>query len=218
MEEGGTVGPAGLRRRELMLRGGQAGLAAAIASALPVADRIARPATALAQESGMDWSLQAFFDTMIPGRPATVTTLGNPIHPQAIAGVDPEPGAVEADALALGKHPRVGFETIAPPFVAELESRAMSRGGPFLGLDYERREQVCLEGLDFDNPSRALWHAAAAVAFTAFCAAATLVNPTRRDAVGYQVMGHPGIAPRGYRGFSYRRRLNRGRTKKGNLG
>jgi len=31
------------------------------------------------------------------------------------------------------------------------------------------------------------------------------------------VMGHPGTAPHGYKDFSYRRRLNHGRTKKGYL-
>ena len=30
-------------------------------------------------------------------------------------------------------------------------------------------------------------------------------------------MGHPGIAPHGHHRFSYRRRLNKGRTKKGSL-
>jgi hypothetical protein len=31
-------------------------------------------------------------------------------------------------------------------------------------------------------------------------------------------MGLPGAAPRGYRGFSYRRRLAKERTRTGNLG
>ena len=30
-------------------------------------------------------------------------------------------------------------------------------------------------------------------------------------------MGHPGTAPHGYKDFSYGRKLNRGRTKKGYL-
>ena len=62
-----------------------------------------------------------------------------------------------------------------------------------------------------------VWEAGAAVPFTAFCAAATQRNATRRTASGYQVMGHPGTAPHGYRDFSYRRRLARGRTRGGNL-
>ena len=59
--------------------------------------------------------------------------------------------------------------------------------------------------------------AAAGHEVTAFCAAATVENATRATAVGYRVMGHPGVAPRGYRDFSFRRRLNRGVTRKGNL-
>ena len=51
----------------------------------------------------------------------------------------------------------------------------------------------------------------------AWRAAATVVNSTDRTSAGYAVMGHPGVAPRGYRDFSYRRKLNRGRTKGGSL-
>ena len=56
----------------------------------------ARPA---APTASTDATLQAFADTILPGRKATHTDLGDPIDPQAIAGVDPLPGAVEADAL-----------------------------------------------------------------------------------------------------------------------
>ncbi len=57
---------------------------------------------------------------MIPGRRVDVTVSGQAIHPQAIAGVDDEPGAVEADALVLCHHPLIGFDTLAPPFLADL--------------------------------------------------------------------------------------------------
>jgi hypothetical protein len=77
--------------------------------------------------------------------------------------------------------------------------------------------QVCLAGLDFGNPSRLIWEAAAAVPFTAFCAAALMRDATAAEASGYRVMGLPGPAPHGYRGFSYRRRLSRERTKTGSL-
>ena len=72
-------------------------------------------------------------------------------------------------------------------------------------------------GLSFDNPSRVLWEAAAAVPFTAFCAAAMLPNATAAKASGYRVMGLPGVAPKGYPHFSYRRKLSRERTKRGSL-
>lgn len=208
-----------LRRREFVVRSGHLGLAGAIAAALPVAARLPRPDPAFAQDAAaVDGTLQAFFDTVIPGRRVDVTQSGAPIHPRAIAGVDEEPGAVEADTLLLAHNAKIGFDTLVPSFLADLQSRALAAGGAqFLDLDYERREQVCLGGLDFANPDRQLWEAAAAVPFTAFCAAATVVDATGQTAVGYRVMGHPGTAPKGYADFSFRRELNRGITKRGYL-
>jgi hypothetical protein len=201
-----------------MARAGRFGLAAAIASAVPVAARMPRPDAALAQDPNLlDATLQAFFDTIVPGRQVASTQSGAPVHPRAIAGVDPEPGAVEADALLLAHDAKIGFDALSAPFLADLEARSLAAGGQFLDLDYDRRETVCLDGLDFGNPDRVVWEAAAAVPFTAFCAAATVENATRATAVGYRVMGHPGVAPKGYRDFSFRRRLNRGITKKGYL-
>ncbi len=155
---------------------------------------------ALAQDPGLlDGTLQAFFDTILPGRKVDVTELGNPIHPLAIAGVDPEPGAVEADALLLAHNPLIGFDALAPPLIADLEARSLAAGGQFLDLDYDARERVCVAGLAFSNPDRAVWEAGAAVPFTAFCAAGNIVDATRANSVGYQVMGHPGTAPKGYK-------------------
>lgn len=218
IREEGADPARGPTRRELVARAGSLGLAAAIAGALPLARRLAEPSPALAQAPGLlDATLQAYYDTMIPGRRTATTQSGAAIHPRAILGVDPEPGAVEADALALGADERLGFDALAPGLVAELESRSLPHGGQFLDLDWAGREAVCREGLAFANPTRAVWEAGAAVAFTAFCGAATVPNATRRTAVGLRVMGHPGTAPRGYRKFSYGRRLNRGRTRRGNL-
>jgi hypothetical protein len=206
-----------LSRRELIGRSARVGLAATIAAALPAAARMARPSAAEAQLELIDATLQAYFDTMIPGRIVARTELGHPIHPRAIAGVDPEPGAVEADALLLANNPRLGFNTLVPAFLADLEARSLPAGGLFLDLDYVARERTCVQGLAFANPDRALWEAAAAIPFTAFCAAASIPNATSRTSVGYRVMGHPGTAPGGHRDSSYRRRLNRGRTNRGYL-
>jgi hypothetical protein len=74
-----------------------------------------------------------------------------------------------------------------------------------------------MSGLSFDNPSRTLWEAAAAVPFTAFCAAAEHAVGTSRNASGYRVMGYPGAAPNGYRKASYGRRLSTERTRRGSL-
>ncbi len=212
----GAVG-AELSRRQFVQRAGVLGAGALIASAVPIAARMAVPGKAHANVPLQDGTMQAFYDTLIPGRAASVTDLGHEIHPKAIAGVDPDPGAVEADALLLGQDPRLGFTVLVAPFLAELEAFAVTRGGDFLHLSYERRERVCLTGLAFSNPTRAVWEAAAAVAFTAFCAAATQINPTSETASGYRVMGHPGTAPEGYRDFSYGRQLSRERTERGYL-
>src|SRR5919108_204187 len=90
-------------------------------------------------------------------------------------------------------------------------------GGSFVGLSFGDRVEVCKGGLAFSNPDRAVWEAAAAVPFTAFCAAALVPEQTARKAPGYRVMGLPGRAPRGYRAFSYRKRLSRERTRRGYL-
>jgi hypothetical protein len=214
-----------LSRRELLDRAGRIGLGALVAGAAPIAARMAGPGLAGAQSEPLaDGTLQAYFDTIIPGRavPELLTELGEPIHPRAIAGVDAEHGAVFTDALRLGRDPRIGFASLETAFLADLQARSLAQGGQFLDLDYGARERVCLAGLDFDNPDRAVWEAGAAVAFTAFCAAGNIVNATgrgkgKRSAAGYEVMGHPGTAPHGYRDFSYARPLNRGRTRRGYL-
>jgi hypothetical protein len=207
-----------LSRRELLHRAGALGLAAVVVGALPAIERLAAPGVAQAADPNLaDATLQAFFDTIIPGRKAAKTDLGNPIHPQAIAGVDREPGAVEADALLLAHNAKVGFDALEAPFLADLSTRALPRGGDFLTLSYEDRLAVCTEALAFSNPDRVVWEAAAAIPFTAFCAAATQRNATSKTASGYKVMGHPGTAPHGYSDFSYRRKLARERTSRGYL-
>lgn len=206
-----------LSRRELLHRAGALGIGAAVASALPVAAKVAVPERAGAQVPLLDGTLEAFYDTIIPGRRVEQTELGNPIHPRAIAGVEPDPGAVEADALLLGRNPRIGFIVLEPVLHAELTARALLEGGLFLHLDYGARQRVSARGLAFSNPTRLIWEAAAAVPFSAFCAAMNVREATAETSVGYQLMGHPGTAPRGYRDASYRRRLNRGLTTDGNL-
>ena len=212
-------GPVGLElsRREFLRDTSALGAAALIASAIPVAERLVAADPALAQVSSDDATLQAFADTIIPGRKADRTDLGDEIHPDAIAGVDDEPGAVEADVLRLYHHPLTGFDTIEPVFLTELNSRALQRGGPFLSLGFDDRTAVLLEALSFENEDRVLYEAAAAVPFTAFCAAAVHEVGTAKKASGYRVMGYPGAAPQGYRRYSYGRRLARDFTKKGYL-
>jgi hypothetical protein len=133
-----------LSRRELIRRATTLGVGALVLGALPVVERMARPGAAYAQglPADPDGTLQAFFDTVIPGRkvPGLTTELGHPIHPGAIAGVDREHGAVYTDALLLAHNPKIGFDALEAPFLTELESRALAQGGPFLSLDYQRRQ------------------------------------------------------------------------------
>jgi hypothetical protein len=202
-----------LSRRSFLHRGGILGLGSVVASAAPLATR----AEAALQPLLPDATLQAFADTIIPGRRTGRTDLGNPIHPRAIAGVDGRPGAVEADALALYNHPLIGFAVLAPVFLADLTLRSLLNGGDFLSLPHARRVRVCVSGLAHTNPDRLIWEAAAAVPFTAFCAAALIPEQTAARASGYRVMGLPGKAPSGYTDFSYGRVLATERTATGSL-
>src|SRR3712207_4281381 len=117
-----------LSRRDFLGRVGALG-------AVPVAERMIAADPAIAAVSPDDATLQAFADTMIPGRKAERTDLGDEIHPLAIAGADPEPGAVEADALRLYKNPLIGFSpALVGPFLSDLSIRSLQHGGPFLTL------------------------------------------------------------------------------------
>jgi hypothetical protein len=206
-----------LSRRDLIRHATVLGAAGLIASAVPVAERILATGPAYAAVSTDDATMQAFADTIIPGRKAEKTDLGDEIHPDAIAGVDDEPGAVEADVLRLYHHPLTGFDAIEPAFLAELSARSLQHGGPFLGLGFEDRTAVVIQALSFDNDDRVLYEAAAAVPFTAFCAAAVHEVGTSKNASGYRVMGYPGAAPQGYRRYSYGRKLARDFTRTGYL-
>jgi len=205
-----------LSRRQVLQRATALGLGALVASALPGAERIF-VSEAAAAVAPPDATLQAFADTVLPGRKALTTDLGNEIDPLAIAGVDNEPGAVEADALLLYHDPLIGFDALEAPFLSELSTRSLAHGAPFLNLPFEQRVAVCLEGLAPSNPSVQVWEAAAAVPFTAFLAAAEQSEATIDTSSAYQVMGYPGTAPNGYAEFSYKRKLAVELTSRGYL-
>src|SRR5882757_6246175 len=189
-----------ITRRGFLRRTSVLGLSALVASAAPYAQRLLDPPAALADVNLLDGTMQAFADTILPGRKVAKTDLGN-----------------EAHALALFHHPLIGFDALEPALLAEMSARSLSLGADFLELPFDKRVAVLTAGLDFDNPSRVVWEAAAAVPFTAFCAAALIRNATAAKASGYHVMGLPGIAPNGYRDFTYGKKLARERTRKGYL-
>lgn len=207
-----------LSRREVLQRASALGIGGLVLSSLPVAERILAGAEpAVAAPSLTDGTLQAFADTLIPGRKATTTDLGNQIHAKAIAGAHPEPGAVEADTLLLYHHPLIGFDLVAPAFLADLEARSLLRLGQFIDLPFAKRVEVCKDGFNASNPTALVWELAAAVPFAAFLCSATQKNATIDNCSGLQVMGHPGTAPHGYADYSYRRVLSAERTSGGNL-
>ena len=106
-----------LSRRDFIARAGGLGVGALVLGALPVVERMAKPDAARAASPSLnDATLQAFFDTIIPGKkvPDLLTQLGNAIDPKAIAGVDREHGAVYTDALLLSHNSKIGFDALAP--------------------------------------------------------------------------------------------------------
>src|SRR3954463_401401 len=137
-----------LSRRDFLQHTSVLGTAALVASALPLAEQLTSRVAYAADPTLDDATLQAFADTIIPGRKAAQTDLGDPIHPQAIAGIDPDPGAVEADALRLFHDPLIGFDALEAPFLADLSTRSLQQGGTFLTLTYEKRVAVLLPAFD----------------------------------------------------------------------
>jgi hypothetical protein len=134
-----------------------------------------------------------------------------------IAGVDSEPGAVQADALAVYHDSRIGFDTVSAAFLADLQARSLLHGGPFLNLTFPQRVAVCVDGLASSNPTSLVWDLAAAVPYAAFLCTVLQKNATIDTSSGLQVMGHPGIAPNGYADFSYKKPLSKERTSTGSL-
>ncbi len=212
---------ADLSRRDFIGRAAGLGLGSVVLGALPFAERMARPDSALAQAPMLaDATLQAFFDTIIPGKPVRglKTELGHPIHRKAIAGVDSEHGAVFTDALLLAHHPKIGFDALEPAFLARARELLPRPGRPVSGPFATRtaRQSAC-GGSTSPTESRQRLGGGCRRRLCAFCAAANVKNATRDNSAGYRVMGHPGTAPHGYDDFSYGRRLNRGRTRTGSL-
>ena len=209
--------PLAISRRRLL----QLVTAAAVAwQTAPWADRL----VALAGTPGgtstdaMTTTLEAFADTLIPGRKRYDGDI-------AVAGVVKGPGAVEAGAVDLMWFPPAAVGPVLPTFVSMLDSRAMTYATehhvvidptlpPFVALSFSDRTQLCLELLDPAAPDYLLWWALAAMPFLAFHTAGHLQTAAAvRD-------GHPGLRAIGFPHpdhdglwrfphFSYRRKLAR---------
>ena len=207
--------PLAISRRRLL----QFATAAAVAwQTAPWAERL----TALAGPPGgtstdaMTTTLEAFADTLIPGRKRFDGDV-------AIAGVVQGPGAVQAGAVDLMWFPPAAVGPALPGFVSMLESRATAYAAqhhvvvdptlpPFVALGFADRTRLCVELLDPSAPDYLLWWALAAMPFLAFHTAGHLHTVTAvRD-------GHPGLRAIGFPHpdrdglwrfphFSYRRKL-----------
>jgi nitroreductase len=173
-------------------------------------------------------TIEAFADTMIPGRKR------NPAD-RAIAGAAAGPGAVQAGALDLMRFPAVGIGPGLPALAADLDARAVAYAAeaqllldpgvpPFVALDFHHRTRLAIELLDFGRPDYLPYYALAALAFLAFHTAGHLhtAEAVRRGHPGLALIGFPPPDADGlwrYPEFSYRRRVaarHRRTTRTGN--
>ena len=121
-----------LSRRQVLQRATALRLGGLVLSALPAAERFlgaVEPAAAAAEPRRRDAAGVRRHADPGPHGPAAPTSATRSTR-KAIAGVHPEPGAVEADALLLFHSPLIGFDALEPAFLAELETRSLPRGGP----------------------------------------------------------------------------------------
>jgi len=214
---GASPEPLTISRRRLL----QLATAAAVAwQTAPWADRLA----ALAGPPGgtstdaMTTTLEAFADTLIPGRKRYDGDV-------AVAGVVEGPGAVQAGAVDLMWFPPAAVGPVLPTFVSMLDSRATAYATqhrivvdptlpPFVALGFAARTRLCLELLDPGAPDYLLWWALAAMPFLAFhtaghlhTAAAVREGHPGLHAIGFPQPDHDGLWR--FPHFSYRRKLAR---------
>jgi hypothetical protein len=203
------------RRRLLQL----ATAAAAAWQLAPWADRLTAFATGTpggTTSDAMTTTLEAFADTLIPGRKRYAADV-------AIAGVASGAGAVQAGAVDLMWFPEAAIGPLLPTFVSMLDARAGSYAAqerlvldptlpPLVALDFRHRTRLVLQLLDPAAPDYLAWWALAAMPFLAFHTAGHLHTA---DAVR---AGHPGLKSIGFPPpdrdglwrfphFSYRRKL-----------
>ena len=206
-----------LSRREFIGRASAVGVGMLVAGALPVAR--AHALLGVPAPIDPDPTLQAFADTMIPGRKAIRTDLGDEIHPQGDRRrATPSPGAVEADALLLFHDPLIGFDVLEPAFLADLEARSLLRARPVPRPRLRRaRRGAASTGSTLSNPTASrLGGGRGGARSPRSCARPPSTNATIDTASGYQVMGYPGIGAERLRATTrYRRKLARERTDDG---
>lgn len=141
-------------------------------------------------------TLEAFADTIIPGRKRSADD-------PAVAGVDDDPGAVEAGALELLSHPAGGLadslfglaallNAHAQQYIAEHSLTADGTLPAFVALPFAHRLTLVARLTAVDHPEKAFWVGLALFANMAFDSAAHLSTPEALAA------GHPGLTLMGY--------------------
>jgi hypothetical protein len=198
-------------------------LAAAAVAAWQVAPWTERLAALAGTPGGttsdaMTTTLEAFADTLIPGRKRYDGD-------HAVAGVADGPGAVQAGAIDLMWLPDAAIGPALPAFATMLNERAGQYAAqhqrvldptlpPLVALDFTDRTRLLLELLDPNAQDYLAWWALAAMPFLAFNTAAHLhtVDAVRHGHPGLRTLGFPQPDADGlwrFPHFSYRRRLAR---------
>ena len=198
--------------RSCCARGGRRAASLA-AGALPVAPRGCSPRRP-APPTADDATLQAFADTIIPGRKATHD---RPRQRRSTRRRSPAstrcPARSRPTRCALYHHPLIGFDALEPAFLADLAARSLPQGGDFLSLAFDERVAVCIGGPGLRQPVAAALGGRGRRAVHRVLRRGDRASQTAAKASGYRVMGLPGAAPNGYRASPTGRKLARERTQ-----
>ncbi|MFJ3336897.1 DUF5987 family protein [Streptomyces sp. NPDC086766] len=176
-----------LTRRRLI-----AGLAGAVAAVTTGAVAAPSAAAAAPLSGGVVATLEAFADTMVPGRKRYADD-------RAIAGAAPGAGAVQAGAIALLRLPELGLGPLLPELAALLNTRAtayaLAEGRvlpptrpAFTALDFADRTELAATLLRPTEADQKVWVLLALFSAAAFDTAAHLHTT---EAIGER---HPGLA------------------------
>jgi len=166
----------------------------------------------------MTTTLEAFADTLVPGRKRFDGDV-------AVAGVGNGPGAAQAGAIDLMWFPQAAVGPTLPAFVSMLNGRATGYAAqhriavdptlpPFVALGFAARTRLCVELLDPSASDYLLWWALAAMPFLAFHTAGHLhtADAVRNGHPGLRTINFPHPDRDGlwrFPHFSYRRKLAR---------
>lgn len=167
---------------------------------------------------GVDSTLEAFADTMIPGAKRSPTD-------RAVAGAARGAGAVQAGALDLLYFPTLGIAPVLPAFAEAINTRAVGYAAehqlvldpsvpPYVALGFADRTKLAVQVLDYSEPDYLLFYAVAALAFLAFHTAGHLhtADAVRRGHPGLKAIGFPEPDADGlwrYPRYSYKKKVAR---------